>query len=46
VFDSLDFSFLCATLKADPSRSTHRMAMVDNAFERLWSNVYDHVMGE
>ena len=44
--DFLDFAFLCATLKVDLSRSTCRMDMVDSAFERVWSNVYDHVMFE
>ena len=43
--DFLDFAFLCATLKVDSARSTCRMDMVDSAFERVWSNVYDHVMG-
>jgi len=42
--DFLDFAFLCATLKVDSARSTCRIAMVDSAFERLWSNVYDHGM--
>ena len=42
--DFLDFAFLCATLKVDSARSTCRMDMVDSAFERLWSNVYDHGM--
>ena len=42
--DFLDFAFLCATLKVDPARSTCRIDMVDSAFERVWSNVHDHVM--
>ena len=42
--DFLDFAFLCATLKVDSARFTCRMDMVDSAFERVWSNVYDHVM--
>ena len=42
--DFLDFAFLCATLKVDSARCTCRMDMVDSAFERLWSNVYDHIM--
>ena len=42
--DFLDFAFLCATLKVDPARSTCRMGMLDSAFERVSSNVYDHVM--
>ena len=42
--DFLDFAFLCVTLKVDPARSTSRREMVDSAFERVWSNVYDHGM--
>ena len=42
--DFLDFAFLCATLKVDSARSICGMDMVDSAFERVWSNVYDHVM--
>ena len=42
--DFLDFAFLCATLKVDSAHCTCRMDIVDRAFERLWSNVYDHVM--
>ena len=42
--DFLDFAFLCATLKVDSARSACRIAMVDSAFGRVWSNVYDHVM--
>ena len=34
----------CVTLKVDPTRSTSRREMVDSAFDRVWSNVYDHVM--
>ena len=43
--DFLDFAFLCATLKVDPDRFTRRMDMVVSAFERVWSNVYDYIMG-
>ena len=42
--DFLDFAFLCAALKVDSVCSTCRMDMVDSAFERVWSNVHDHVM--
>ena len=42
--DIFDFPFLCATLKAYPARSTCRMDMVDNAFERVGYDVYDYVM--
>ena len=42
--DFLDFAFLCATLKVNSARSICRMDMVDSAFERVWSNVYDHGM--
>ena len=31
-------------MKVYSARSTCRMDMVDSAFERVWSNVYDHVM--
>ena len=43
--DFLDFAFLCATLKVDSARCTCRMDMIDSAFERLWSNLYDQVVG-
>ena len=41
----LSFCFHEATLEADLDRSGCAMDMVDSAFERVWSNVYDHVMG-
>ena len=40
----LDFAFVCATLKVDSARSVCRLDMVDSAFERVWSNVYDFIM--
>ena len=43
--DFLDFAFLCTTLKVGPARSTCHMDMNDSAFDRVWSIVYDHVMG-
>ena len=42
--DFLDFAFLCATLKVGSARSTYRMDIIDSAFERVWPEVYDHVI--
>ena len=42
--DFLDSVFLCAALKGNSASSTCRMDMIDSAFKRVWSNIYDHVM--
>ena len=43
--DFLDFAILCATFKVNSAGSICRMDMADSAFESVWSDVYDHVMG-
>ena len=40
--DIFDFSSLCATLKAFSVRSIYRIAMVDNAFERIDVGLFKH----